>query len=89
MEPLPLVAWRACWPMLALADSGTMVSGDPPLCARIWMRQADSSVYMVRKASDTVRPHVSKPWLRRIICLQRPRSATSRAFSSSRKATPS
>ena len=31
---LALVAWRACSPTSALADSGTVVRVEPPLCAR-------------------------------------------------------
>ena len=61
----------------------------PPACARSWTAQVASKRYIAWKASATVLPTVSRPWLRSIRKVLSPRSATRRGFSSSRSATPS
>ena len=85
--------WRsttfACLRMPSTIGCGTRISSPPPACARICTSHAFCRMYMKRKASATVSPHVSSPWLRRIIECLSPRSRTSRAFSSGLSATPS
>ena len=87
------VAWRACSAPVrtisGLISIRSPCASVPPAWARICTAQAVSKAYMDWNAAGIVLPTVSRPWLRSIRKVLSPRSATSRGFSSSRRATPS
>ena len=61
LAPTPLVTSFACCCAVLMMRGSTWTSSLPPAIARIWMLQTVSNKYMLRNASATVAPKVSRP----------------------------
>ena len=83
-----LADMRDCAMMPSMIACGTRSAGRRPARRSALRRRAAAGTSRATHRRRRA-PQVSRPWLRRIRWLALPRSATSRAFSASRNASPS